>query len=222
MPNAIEKIYRQKLQEVAREYEAGGYRVVIDPAPSELPGFLKKFHPDLIAFGPRDSVVIEVKIGTRSTSSERYSDLAQIVNQQPGWRFSLLIVDLSSEEIPPSIAPPLDRKGIEDRLREADELMKQGAKDAAFLLLWSSFEAALRRLAYREQLPLERMPSTALLKELFSLGLVSRHALDVALRAYSVRNSLVHGFETKGLEDTYNEMASPVHEALTELEAVGA
>ena len=57
-------------------------------------------------------------------------------------------------------------------------------------------EALLRHIATREGLPLERVPSSSLMKELFSLGILSRPELEVAQRAFSVRNALVHGFAT--------------------------
>ena len=53
----------QKVREVAAEYEAQGYKVLVEPSPAKLPEFLEGFHPDLIAQGPNESVVVEVKMG---------------------------------------------------------------------------------------------------------------------------------------------------------------
>jgi hypothetical protein len=95
-------------------------------------------------------------------------------------------------------------------------------KDAAFILLWSSVEALPRHIVTREELPLERVPSSAVLKELFSLGLPSRRGLDIALRALSVRNSLVHGFETPELDPALEEMTPLVQELLEEFDEAGS
>lgn len=209
--------YRQKLQEIAAEYEARGYDVLVEPGPEKLPAFLAGFRPDLIARGPNESVVIEVKVGTETAVSERFRDLAETIQRQPGWRFSLVVIDPRSDEVIPPTQQLLDRKDIVDRLGRANEMLKMGATDAAFLLLWVSVEALLRHLATREGLPLERVPSLSLMKELFSLGILSRSEHDVAQRAFDVRNALVHGFHATRLDETAGELARLAEQLLSEL-----
>jgi hypothetical protein len=210
--------YQRKLQEIATDYRAQGYDVRIEPGPEELPAFLAGFHPDLIARGPHDSVVVEVKVGTTTAASERFRELAERIRQQPGWRFSLVVIDPRSDEVAPSAQPLLNRQAIADRLEQAKELLRTGTKDAAFLLLWVSIEALLRQLAIREGLPLERIPSSTLLKELFSLGILSRDDVEMAQRALAVRNALVHGFEATGLDQTTEELVRLAHQLLAELD----
>jgi len=132
-----------------------------------------------------------------------------------------VVVDPRSDDVAPATRPLLDREKIVERLKEAEELLQRGIKEAAFVLLWVSIEALLRRIASREGLPLERVPSSALLKELFSLGLLSRNGLDIALRAFSVRNSLVHGFETPELEAILRELTILAQELLEEFDQAG-
>jgi hypothetical protein len=210
--------YRQTLQDIAAEYEARGYDVLVEPGPEKLPAFLAGFRPDLVARGPHESVVIEVKVGTETAVSERFRDLAETIQHQPGWRFSLVVIDPRSDEVIPPTQQLLDRKDIVDRLGRANELLKMGATDAAFLLLWVSVEALLRHLATREGLPLERVPSSSLMKELFSLGILSRSEHDVAQRAFDVRNTLVHGFHATGLDETAGELARLAQQLLSELD----
>jgi uncharacterized protein YutE (UPF0331/DUF86 family) len=97
------------------------------------------------------------------------------------------------------------------------ELLRAGLNDAAFLLRWVATEAILRHIATREGLPLERLPSSTLLKELFSLGILSRDDLQMIQRALSMRNALVHGFETMGLDQTTEELARLAEQLLAEL-----
>jgi hypothetical protein len=212
------EIERQKLQEIAAEYEAHGYEVLVEPGPEKLPEFLAGFRPDLVARGPNESVVIEVKVGTTTAASERFRELAETIQRQPGWRFSLVVIDPRSDEVTPPTQQLLDRKEIADRLGRANELLKTGATDAAFLLTWGSVEALLRHIATREGLPLERVPSSSLMKELFSLGILSRSELDVAQCAFSIRNVLVHGFETTGLDESARELAQLAQQLLSELD----
>jgi uncharacterized protein YutE (UPF0331/DUF86 family) len=218
MNNVSHEAYRQKLQEIAAEYEAGGYEVLVEPRPEQLPEFLAGFRPDLVARGPNESVVVEVKVGTQTAASERFRELAETIQRQPGWRFSLVVIDPRSDEVAPPTQQLLARQEIVDRLGRANELLKTGATDAAFLLMWVAVEALLRHIATREGLPLERVPSSSLMKELFSLGILSRSELEVAQRAFSVRNALVHGFATTWLDETSRELAQFAPKLLLELD----
>lgn len=218
MNNVSHEAYRQKLQGIAAEYEARGYEVLVEPSPEQLPEFLAGFRPDLVARGPNDSVVVEVKVGTQTAASERFRELAETIQHQPGWRFSLVVIDPRSDEVTPPTQQLLDRQEIVDRFGRAHELLKTGATDAAFLLMWVSVEALLRHIATREGLPLERAPSSSLMKELFSLGILSRSELEVAQRAFSVRNALVHGFATTRLDETSRELAQFAQKLLLELD----
>jgi uncharacterized protein YutE (UPF0331/DUF86 family) len=145
-------------------------------------------------------------------------ELADKIRQQPRWRFSLVVIDPRSDEVAPSAEPLLNLDAIANRLEMADELRRAGSKDAAFLLLWVSIEALLRQIATREGLPLERMPSSALLKELFSVGILSRDDLETSQRAFAVRNALVHGFEAIGLDQMTEAVARLAQQLLAELD----
>lgn len=216
MRNITEDIHRRKIEEIASDYSKHGYKVLVEPKDQELPSFLGGFRPDLIAIGPNDSVVVEVKIGTETAASERFRELVETIQQQPGWRFSLVVVDPRTDEVTPSIQTLLDMPQIVERLRGAEELFRQGSKDAAFIVLWLSMEAILRHIAIKENLPLERVPSSALFKELYSLGLISIQALNICLRALTVRNAIVHGFESPGLDDVFHSLLAVVPELLEE------
>jgi uncharacterized protein YutE (UPF0331/DUF86 family) len=217
MNSSAHEAYQHKLQEIAADYRAQGYDVHIEPGPEEVPAFLAGFRPALIARGPRDSVVVEVKVGTTTAASERFRELAELIRQQPGWRFALVVIDPRSDEVAPSAQPLLNRQAIADHLERAKELLRAGLNDAAFLLRWVATEAILRHIATREGLPLERLPSSTLLKELFSLGILSRDDLQMTQRALSMRNALVHGFETMGLDQTTEELARLAQQLLAEL-----
>ena len=190
----------------------------VEPSPEQLPDFLVGFRPDLVARGPNESVVVEVKVGIQTAASERFRELAETIQRQPGRRFSLVVIDPRSDAVAPPTQQLLDRQEIVDRLGRANELLKTGATDAAFLLMWVSVEGLLRHIATREGLPLERVPSSSLLKELFSLGILSRSELEVAQRAFSVRNALVHGFSTTRLDETSRELAQFAQKLLSELD----
>ena len=185
-------IESQAIHKVAEDYRRRGYEVAVMPTGPSLPDFLAGYQPDIIARGASDSVVVEVKVGTQTSVAERFREIAERVNQQPGWRFSLVYVS-PSEPDQVTEAEPAPWAELQARAQDADSLQQAGQPEAAFLLFWSALEGSLRLLGRRAQLPLENLPSSALIRELYSTGEISRDHFDTLMRLLPVRNRLVHG-----------------------------
>jgi hypothetical protein len=188
-PRSIES---QAIAKVAEDYRRRGYDIALAPTGPDLPGFLEGYQPDIIARSPTESVVVEVKVGTRTSVAERFRELAERINRQPGWRFALVYVS-PSEPDQLTEAEPAPLPELEQRARRADSLLQADQSDAAFLLYWSTLEGSLRLLGRRAHLPLENLPSSALIRELYSSGELSREEFDTLMRLLPVRNRLVHG-----------------------------
>jgi hypothetical protein len=187
------------LEKVAERYRARGYAVEIHPSLGTLPAFLEGHQPDLIARGPRESVVVELKVGTQTSVADRLRDLAERVSREKGWRLSLVFVDPKTADLSEREAPSLGL--VEGRLRNANQLAREGQIEAAFLLLWSALEGLLRARGQQAGLPLENLPPSALIRELYSAGELSREHFDLLLRLLPARNELVHGFgSTNGVD----------------------
>jgi len=185
----------QVIAKVAEDYRRRGYVVTVEPRGSDLPEFLRDFQPDLIARGPAESVVVEVKLSTRTSAAERLRDIAEKVSRQPGWRFSLVFFNPEHpDEISEAQAAPLSL--VEERARNATALFQAGQTEAAFLLFWSALEGVLRALADRAQLPLASLPTSTLIRELYSAGEISRDQFESLLSLLPARNRLVHGLES--------------------------
>ena len=121
--------------------------------------------------------------------------MAERVNRQPGWRFSLVFASTrQSDEIVEAEPAPLST--LEDRARKAEALLQAGQTEAAVLLLWSAVEGALRLLGERAGLPLVSLPSSAVIRELYSAGEISAEQFDLLMRLLPGRNQLVHGLES--------------------------
>lgn len=196
MRNAQEQRHRDAVQRLAEQYRARGYDVIIEPEEGDRPGFLGEYRPDLIARSTAESVIVEVKLGTELAHGARLQPIAERVAQQPGWRFSLVVLGEGDPGKVVPESPPLPVAEISERIARAKTLSEQGSPDASFLLLWSSMEALLRVLAERAHIPLGTAPTSMLIRELYSAGELSREQFDVVMQMLSSRNSLVHGFSS--------------------------
>lgn len=206
-PQPIES---RAIAKVAEDYRRRGYNVSLMPAGSDLPEFLTDYRPDIIARRGSESIVVEVKVGTRTSVAERFREIAERVNRQPGWRFSLVYVS-PSEPDQLLEADPAPLPELEERAREANSLLEANQSDAAFLLYWSALEGSLRLLGRRAQLPLENLPSSALIRELYSSGELSREEFDTLMRLLPVRNKLIHGLVGRTQRATVEPLRSLVN-----------
>jgi hypothetical protein len=185
-------IESQAIQKVADDYRRRGYDVDVIPSGPGLPEFLGGYQPDIIARGADESVVVEVKVGTQTSVAERFREIAERVNRQPGWRFSVVYINpFEPDQVTEAEPAPLAE--LQELAREADTLLGAGQPRAAFLLFWSALEGSLRLLGRRAQLPLENLPPSALIRELYSAGEIGRDHFDTLMRLLPVRNRLVHG-----------------------------
>lgn len=188
------------IAKVAEDYRRRGYDVDVEPSGPSLPEFLGEFRPALIARSPGETVVVGVKIGTRTSVAERLRDVVEQINRQPGWRFSLVFVN---PEHPDQLteAQPAPLALLQERAKNADALLQADQKEAAFLLLWSVVEGTLRLLAERADLPLSSLPPSALIRDLYSAGEISAQHFDSLMRLLPIRNQLVHGLEYQEVMD---------------------
>ena len=182
----------QVIAKVAEDYRRRGYEVEVAPRGPAVPAFLGDFQPDLIARGAGESVVVEVKVGTQTSVAERLRDVAERVSREPGWRFSLVFVNPEQpDQLAEDEAAPLSL--LEERVRNAEVLRQSGQVEAAFLLLWSALEGILRLLGARAHLPVASLPSSTLIRELYSAGEISGDQFERLMQLLPIRNRLAHG-----------------------------
>ena len=139
--------------------------------------------------------------------------MAEAISGQPGWRFDLVVVNQGEGQ-------PIDGETTLPRaveLEDAKDLEAAGSLDAAFLVLWLAAEGMMRLLASRAGLPLERMPTSALIRELYSAGEMAREDYDVAIRLVETRNGVVHGFSTPLSVDHVRDLKGIAEHLLAEL-----
>ena len=149
----------------------------------------------------------------QTSAAERYREVAERISREPGWRFSLVYVSPSAPDQPME-ADPAPLSDLERRAREADSLLAMNQPDAAFLLYWSALEGSLRILGRRAHLPLENLPSSALIRELYSSGELSRDEFDALMRLLPIRNKLAHGLAGRTQPENVEPLRSLVNTLL--------
>src|SRR5258706_2897286 len=183
-------IEQSRLHNIAEEYKQQGYVVTVSPPSKRLPEFLTKFKSDIVAEGPNESVVIEVKSASRVRGSDYWKELSSVVRKYRGWRLELVVNDTSPRQVPETINKQL----INERLKEGQQLSEQGMLAAAVLLTWSAAEAAMRLASKNNEIELPDFRPSTVISRLYSDGLLDRDEYDFLLDCMRVRNAVAHGF----------------------------
>lgn len=204
MATPTANIEREQLLKLAEEYRHQGYEVSFHPSPEDLPNFLSSYRPDMIVRRGEEAVVIEVK--TRSSlsaaSTEYLRNLAQVVEQHPGWRFELVVTNPGDTTYSQEAEESFQAHEIKSRLQVARQLSEQHP-ESAILYSWSLVEATLRLVAEKEGLSLKRFDPLYLVKQLTTEGVISRSEYQLLMNALSLRNAIAHGFKTTQITQNF-------------------
>jgi hypothetical protein len=220
MATSTTNLERERLLQLAEEYRNKGYEVSFHPNPEDLPDFLKDYRPDMVVRREDEAVIIEVKSrrSLLNSSSKQYlQNLAQSVEQQPGWRLELVMANPEDATYSPKAESSLQQPEVETRLQVARQLATQHP-DSAILYSWSLVEATLRLVAEHEGLSLQRLDSLYLVKQLVTEGVISRLEYQLLMDALSLRNAIAHGFKvTQVTPEVVCELINVVEQLLKTL-----
>lgn len=196
MATPTANLERERLLQLAEEYRDKGYEISFHPNPEDLPDFLRNYRPDMIVRRGDEAVIIEVKSRRSLNSSSRQylQNLAQSMEQHPGWRFELVMTNPEDAAYSPEAESSLQQPEIEARLQVARQLATQHP-ESAILYSWSLVEATLRLVAEYERLSLQRLDPLYLVKQLVTEGVISRPEYHLLMDALSLRNTIAHGFK---------------------------
>lgn len=175
---------------VAEKYRQLGYKVRVSPPSRELPRFLSRFRPDIVAEGPNESVVIEVRSAGRERGIEYWKELSRVVKRHPKWRLELVTV--ASPQATPRI---MNKELVRQRLQEGQRLAEQGMLAASLLITWSAVEAAMRLAAEHSEINLLEERPAGVISRLYTDGLLEREEYDFLLELFGMRNAIAHGFD---------------------------
>jgi|ERR1044072_7624305 uncharacterized protein YutE (UPF0331/DUF86 family) len=179
-----------RLRDIAEQYTQRGYKVTVSPRAKQLPRFLSRFQPDLVAEGADESVVIEVKSSGKVRGSDYWKELSKVVQQHPGWRLELVFNSSSESKMPATIK----QEQIRQRLQEGQQLAEQGMLAAALLITWSATEAAMRLASKKYEIELPDLRPPTVISRLYTDGVIERKEYDFLLDCTQLRNNIAHGF----------------------------
>lgn len=207
----VEIVQRNFIEKKAAEYRSKGYEVERDCPLEFLPGFLA----DLVVRKDGETKVIEVKYRTSLAESPKIRELAQILHEKSGWSFELLLVGEPEKLDSPEGARSFGAGEIRQRLAEAEKALEHGLGEAAFLLVWSAFEAATRELIAAEGVSITRVTQSGyVLDQAVYHGVISREDYDRLADMRRYRNAIAHGFDVNGFS---NEKVTELIEVVVRL-----
>lgn len=192
--NTETDIEHQLLRNVAQGYREKGFDVLLEPKASALPKFLKDFHPDLVAVGQEDNVVVEVKRTRKALQPDYLERLARAISVQAGWRLDIVVGDTYE-------ALGIDRskkmpscKQIREKLTQAKSLVSERNNDLAIMLVSAAIEATIHAVARRFDLTSERFQvGLGLVSMGLANGIILQEEADTFERVIRARNKVAHG-----------------------------
>ncbi len=197
MTNITKSLHEQKIEATAQELLDKGYKVVINPSQSDLPFDLGGYRPNLVATQNGKGVILEVKTSLKRVSVDRFQEIAEQIATHDGWRFILVTLDDAREKVLPSDEKELPSwSELISRLSKLDILLQESLFEPALLFLWSIIEAALRKRAIAQLIPIERFPPINLLNHMYSSGEISIPEFDLIKDCLERRNKVAHGILT--------------------------
>ena len=193
----------RRIREVAREYRDRGYEVFVEEFPSEFARLPRTPRPDLIARNEDETVVIEVKSGRWSTEeAQALSRLAEVVDANQ-WRLELVVTNPRSTP-DGRIVPSEDSvEAWESRVETATHYFERREADPglALVMFWAGAEPMLQQAIEQVATAKTRIPRavTGVIKNLYSLGLMTEREMDELLEAYELRSGALHRGERPNL-----------------------
>jgi REase_AHJR-like len=220
-----QRAVQARILERARELQRQGFAVQVEPDPQQVPAFLRSFSVDLIAEREGEGLVLEVKAGHELQRPPYLEELARAVEQQPGWRFELELVEPEWADRPlreASSSSPLTyvRKLL-------DAIPELGARDvnAAVVAVWAPIEVLLERAAVVFDVPVTDQSAPYLMKALYTEGVLAREDFQQLQHGWQYRNMIAHGVPgnfSVSSADVLKNLVAFARSLLEKLESQGA
>ncbi len=175
----------------AEDYRLRGYQVERDVRLEFFPGC----QADLLATKNGENRVVLVRTRTALSIDGQITELAEMLDDMPGWSFDLILVPEPEKLSSPDGARIFERENIDNRLVEVQKALDAGLPEAAFLLAWSTVEAVLRDILAADGITTDSVTATAfVLSQAAHEGIILPDDQAELRRFQKYRNAIVHGF----------------------------
>lgn len=183
------------LDSVLPQYEAEGFEVYVNPAPSILPSFMREHRPDAIALRTDKKIAIEV-VRSRGDSTRKIQELRSLFATHPDWELRVHYVSPLRSDKSPDVVP---RAAIDLAIERVLNLKNEGHKLPALIMAWATLEGIGRALL-PDRLRRPQTPAR-LIEVLASEGYLTPQEADTLRGAIPLRNLAVHGSIDQVVED---------------------
>ena len=197
---SLRSLERQKAQEIAAQYRKGNYEVIADPAPEQLPDFLKGFCPDLLVRLGDYAKVIEVKSRASLVETQGGVGLARVLADKPNWGHELFLVGRAERLQLAADALAFGREAVLQNLAKSKSLLAAELPEAALLVSWAALEATVRLRNRLAGIPPDFITAPALLSLAVYHGALSGKDYQSLLAIMDYRNAAAHGFSTESFD----------------------
>lgn len=187
-PGAYDAAFLGRLKE---RYLAAGYSFVTLPEAMPLPSEFGGYIPDAVASRDGQHIAIEVKSARQpSLEAMPLQKLRDIVEQNPGWKFSVAYTH-AEDDIEAGGGAPASTHSIGRRLTEVERLSQAGFLRPAFVMAWPLLEAVAQGAVGNSDVrPLK--PGTVV-QSLEMDGHVSASDGARLRELVKLRNQIIHG-----------------------------
>lgn len=183
----------QRASELAVDYRNKGFQVSTPRSPAESPEFLRWSHyiPDIIARSADENFVIAVKSRETMRDLGELSEVAELINSQPGWKF---VVVFTNPRDASNVQGHSSAEKVFQLLQKSEVITGPDPAhlEASFIFAWAALEASLRLLP--ESRKSDRSPSTpwTLIRDAAMEGHIGRDEAKSLGRLLKIRNSILH------------------------------
>jgi uncharacterized protein YutE (UPF0331/DUF86 family) len=189
-PGSLSSQESEILRLLQSNYESEGYTFIPHPMTDLVPQFLKNYRPDALALSEKDSIVIEVRARHSAQGDKQLSQIAEIVEKQPGWKFRVVYAgSIISDD---AFGKP-SKESLQNEFAEIDQLIEKDYLRAAMVLAWAGLEAATRTLPLPEPSATRVVSPRQLVDWLTFAGFIDQENSRRLRQLVNVRNAVVHG-----------------------------
>ncbi len=188
----------EKASEIASVLERNGYTVIIEPSSKQVPIDLGSYLPDLIATKNDGGLVVEIKTSLKRLPTRRFTQIAQQVATNKGWKFALVTLDDDVNNIISVTNSSLpEQEELKSKINDINTLITMGMLPIALISLWVQLESWLRIKYDSSTENLNLLQTKRLINHLYSDGELSMAQVDLLNDLMQKRNEVVHGFKAE-------------------------